>query len=411
MNWAALLFALGTVSNLTPPLGPVITSVSPSVGRPAGGEVIRISGRNFQAPVRVLLGFEGGATQEAFVVDVSPTQVSFLTPAVSITAPAQAVDAALVVVAEAGTVREKYSRSAPFTFRNDTLTPYPQVLTPNTGPITGGRRVAIFGEGFQAPVQVLFGSNEARVLVVSYKEIIVEAPQMLDESIVDIHVRNVASGTAATLPDAFRYRPGMHIAQVFPTSGPETESTRVTIDGDGFEPPLSLSIGGVEASPVFVSGTRVVALTTPMKRTCRETTGPIVVTSVLDGDQSEAPASFTYTATQPRIVSIQPVRAVAGKVVRVTLLIDEGAGAQFTIGGVSATPLSSSTDGMLTTFVLPVPKTLAFPTGACPDGEARQLPFEASIVYTKRGTSCVARESLLVWPDFADRCRPEGPVR
>src|SRR5690606_3158668 len=52
-------------------------------------------------------------------------------------------------------------------------------VSPNQGPYQGGTDVTIFGEGFQAPVQVLFGGVEQTVLSVSGRELVVRTRGIL----------------------------------------------------------------------------------------------------------------------------------------------------------------------------------------------------------------------------------------
>ena len=55
--------------------------------------------------------------------------------------------------------------SAAFTYLEGQA-PTLYVLTPNNGPNEGGTRVTITGVGFQYPVQVLFGTQQAQVVSV-----------------------------------------------------------------------------------------------------------------------------------------------------------------------------------------------------------------------------------------------------
>src|SRR6185436_16423043 len=112
----------------------------------------------------------------AFVVATSDSTIDVLTPAFDV-GVAQQFISDIIVITEAGSVREQRATSTgAFTFRNEVLTPRVTTATPNSGPVTGGTRVTIIGDGFQAPVQVLFGAAEARVITVDFNQIIVESP-------------------------------------------------------------------------------------------------------------------------------------------------------------------------------------------------------------------------------------------
>jgi hypothetical protein len=162
----------------TPPnLTPSITGVSPNIGRPAGGETIRITGTNFRGPVRVLFRFAGQATPvEASVVAATETTIDVVTPGVNLGVGQQVV-ADIIVITQSGSATENRAESTgAFTFRSERLTPVLFSITPNSGPVLGSTRVTLIGDGFQEPVQVLFGTAEARVIKVDFDRILVDTP-------------------------------------------------------------------------------------------------------------------------------------------------------------------------------------------------------------------------------------------
>src|SRR5205085_12680431 len=115
-----------------------------------------------------------------------------------------------------------------FTYRNEVLTPVISTISPNSGPVTGGTRVTIFGDGFQSPLKVLFGSGEANVVNANFHQIIVEAPpaRSTDPSgsvtitgSVEVTVININSNTRATATDPFNYTAAMQITAASPNVG------------------------------------------------------------------------------------------------------------------------------------------------------------------------------------------------
>ena len=164
---------------VTPPPAnttPTITSISPATGKPAGGDTITITGTNFAAPVRVIFDFGSGVTKEAQVISASATQIQVISPPIDL-GTGQTASATITLFINAGTSTEqKVSASTPFVYQALVLTPIVHTLSPTSGPIDGGTRVTIFGEGFQAPVQVFFGSQEAQVINITFGEIIVMSP-------------------------------------------------------------------------------------------------------------------------------------------------------------------------------------------------------------------------------------------
>ncbi|MEA2488419.1 MAG: large repetitive protein, partial [Acidobacteriota bacterium] len=407
-----------------PSTAPTITSVSPALGRPAGGEVIRINGTNFKTPVRVLFNTGGATPKEAFVVSVSPTVIEVITPSVDLGA-GQQLESQVTVITEAGTATERsITAPAPFIFRADVLTPRITTASPNSGPINGGTRVTLFGDGFQAPVQVLFGSAEARVIDVKFDQIIVLAPPGRDTSAdgsgavtgpVDVTVVNINSATRATSTGAFRYAPKAVITAAGPTIGPSSGGTRVTIDGSGFDDPVAVVIGGVGAQPIFVSGTRIIAITSAVRIVgCADVTGPIEVVNIENGDGATGP-DFTYVAQKPTIIGINPQTIAAGGTVQVTVLNAPPGANKFQFGTKTAFPSSAiaNADGT-TVFSVAVPLNFTFETEACIQGGVtgeRQVPLDVDVIFTNLETDCTdtATDGLRVNPADLSCVLPPPP--
>ncbi|HEX2834559.1 MAG TPA: IPT/TIG domain-containing protein [Thermoanaerobaculia bacterium] len=395
---------------------PTISSVSPSILRPAGGETIRITGTNFKAPVRVLFDVGLPLPVEASVVAVTATTIDVVTPAVTLGAGQQLVSD-VIIITEAGSTTERRVAGADLvTFRSDQLTPRVSTATPNSGPVTGNTIVKIFGDGFQAPVQVLFGTAEARVIQVTYSEITVESPVARDTSSdgsgvvvgpVDIIVRNIASQTSVTLAAGFFYKNAVQITAVGPTEGIFTGGTRVQIDGSGFLAPVAVTIGGVAAQPISVSGTRVIALTSGVNLTaCGDQTGPVTVTNIANGDQALGPV-FTYRVPKPVVVDVTPNPATEGQLVQVLVANALPGVNRIKIGDRVVFPTSSvfNNDGSAT-FTVAVPTNLTFTTTACTSGNVtgtRNVPLLLDITYTNVQTGCTdtADDALTVNPTDA----------
>ena len=346
-----------------PPIRPWVQSITPSIGRPAGGEMIRLSGSNFESPVRIF--FDVGAEQliETFVVSLSDTRIEAITPNVLLPAGAQQLEARVMLITKAGTAYENSVEAGPFTFRNELLTPRILTATPNTCPIIGGTRVSIFGEGFQAPVQVLIGDVEARVLNVQFNEIVVETPPH-EVGIVAIRVNNITSNTSFTRPDALRYRPNISIDSIGPLSGPEAGGTRVSISGRGFNAPVAVLFGDEHATVIRVSGTQILALTPPVKTTdCQSLTLPLRVVDIVTGEEADGP-SFTFIPLRAVIVGLQPAVVRNGDSIKVTLDGHVEVPVEFYVHGTRVVPSAFLSGTGTTTYVLPIPR-IAFPPSEC----------------------------------------------
>jgi IPT/TIG domain len=299
---AALLLLL-----IPPPNDPIITTISPEVGRPTGGEIVRIHGRNFRPHVRVLFALPNEpAPREAFVVHATETMIDVVTPPVLL-APEQQAMANVHVITQAGTTAETRAVAPQaFIYRNEHLTPGIFAIAPSTGAVAGGTRVTIFGEGFQAPVQVLFTSPtgrtaEVRVIDVRFDQIVVEAPPAADLDLITgpvaVTAVNIHSDTRTTLDAGFRYLPSLAITDVSPRLGPKQGGTELRITGVGFTAPVLVTVAGVPARVISLSDTEVRVRTAPLDDgLCVDRTGPVQVTNIENGDSNSGP-SFTYVAT------------------------------------------------------------------------------------------------------------------
>ncbi|MDQ6800167.1 MAG: IPT/TIG domain-containing protein [Acidobacteriota bacterium] len=389
-------FSTVPVTPQPPSTTPTITTIVPTTGPPAGGTQVTINGTNFRTPVRVLFDIGDGNPQEAFVVSVSPTQIVVITPRINLTT-GQTKAADVIVITQAGTAAEsRVVKTQGFTYQNAVLTPVIRTVQPTSGPIGGGTRVTIIGDAFQQPVQVFFGSAEAQVLSVTFDQIIVMSPRGSDTAPggsgvvtgpVPVTVRNVGSNTTGSSPVQFRYTPKMQITTVGPTEGPFTGGTRVRIDGIGFDDPLAVSVAGVAAQVISVSGSEVIVQTVGINLTsCSDKEGPIVVTNTENGDTASG-GTFIFRVPRPLITNISNPNN-AGGTATITVLNALGF-ARITIGGV-AVPISATVPNAngTTTFTVQLPPTIQLSTVSCPAGGSAPIPTAFDVVYTSATTGC-----------------------
>ena len=427
---------------VTPPIpppdstAPSITSVSPVLGVPTGGERIQIIGKNFKEPVRVLFNTGGAQPVEAFVVSRTDTVIEVLTPSVNLGAGQQLI-ADVIVITQAGTLNEARAElSDSFTFRAEVLTPRVSTATPNSGPVTGGTRVTIFGDGFQAPVQVLFGAAEARVVTVEFSQIIVEAPAARDTTgngsgtvtgPVSITIRNINSQTEVTLGEGFRYVAAIDITSFRPLLGPATGGTEVVIDGIGFLAPVDVTIAGVRATVLQVTGSRLLVRTGTLPSPCAGATGGVLVTNVNNGDFENFTAeNFSYVPVLPLITSVPALPVVVGTGFSVSVR-DPGIGPlgaadiRFVVNGRTLIPNPNhiTVGSGVQPFSMVMPLTgFTFPTEACTTTGSglpgtRLGPTEVTITFTNITTGCTSTATVGVSPDpLANPCLapPEGTV-
>ena len=399
----------------TTPTAPTITAVTPGFGLATGGETITIVGTNFRSPVRVLFDFGGGVVKEGFVCStcVTPTTITVVTPKVDLGA-GQTLPATVTVINEAGTTSEaRVSAPTQFTFRVAQLTPVLTTVSPDSGPIGGGTRITIFGSGFEAPVQVSFSKTTAfaqmQVISVTFNQIIAITPTARDVNPdgsgvlvgpVDLRVININSNKTATLTAAFRYTPAMQITGARPLAGTALGGTDVTIDGIGFDPPVDVFIGGVLAQTLRVSGTQILARTSPLAIPCANTSGPITVTNINNGDTAQSPVSFGYIGVAPLITAVSGGPFFPGSTLTATVQ-DPGIGPlgtallQFAVNGQKLTPTPNriAVGTGAQTFTMVIPTTgFTFPTIACTTAAltpGTQLgPIAVDLAFTNLTTGC-----------------------
>lgn len=310
-------------------------AVSPSTGTPSGGETVTLRGQGFVAPVKVEFVVEasvGGASETRFVntadvISVSPEAVQFVTPPSPVSV---GVNETLIVdvrvTNKVGTPEEALQvleGAFLYALGGSVLQPAVTALSPASGPNEGGTQVRVLGDGFEAPVQVLFGSGsaqsfsglEAVIKSVSRNEMVVQTPAALGvgldlrNSNVDVLVRNQSSGFTTVAPSAFRYGflDGIAITSWAPGNAEyNVPGTIVTIFGSGFDEPVAVNLAGFAMPVVSVTGSEVVVRTVEITPNgCADTTGPVAVTNIETGD-SASTGQFIFRVFEPIISSVSP---------------------------------------------------------------------------------------------------------
>lgn len=436
---ATINFRAQEVPPIPPSTAPTITAITPNFGNPAGGQFVTITGTNFRQPLKVLFDFGANTTPvEAQVTNATSTSITVLTPRTDL-GTGQTKAATIVVITDLGSVNEQRATSSPFTFVSEQLTPSISAISPASGPITGGTRVTIFGDAFQAPVQVFFGSAEAQIIQVTFKQLIVITPTARDTSPnggttvtgpVNLRVINIASAKEASLANAFRYTPAMQITAITPTFGSANGGSEVTIDGTGFDDPVivAVTVGtqSVQAQPLRVSGTQILARIGALPSPCSGAAGPITVTNVENGGTASSPVSFTYVAVPPTILSLvdnTPLDPLLpGQTATITVR-DPGIGPlgnatiRFTVGGVTVVPSPSTitTGTGSQAFTITIPTNLTFPTVPCTTGGGTTGiqfgPGTFDIVFNNVTTVCTDRlVGVSIGPPATNPCIVAPPV-
>ncbi|HEX9983430.1 MAG TPA: IPT/TIG domain-containing protein [Thermoanaerobaculia bacterium] len=413
---------------------PAITGVSPTTGRPAGGQNVRITGRNFRSPVRVFFEI-AGQRREALVTNVTATTIDVITPAINLTTETQQQAATIVAIFDPGTANEVVvTATQQFTYQLDILTPVITAISPAQGPSNGGTIATIFGQGFQAPVQVFFGDTsgpnwtQVQVIDVTFNQIRIVTPPGRDVSSggnapvvgpVDLRIVNIDSNTSSESENIFRYAPGVQVTAAGPTQGLYTGGTEIRIDGTGFDDPVAVTVAGVAATVIRVTGTQILARTNGViPDGCDDVSGPIVVTNIESGDSDDGP-TFSYLVTPPIVTSISPRNPQPGQSITVNVL-NPGAGTNtFQFGDdLTLFPATSiiAPDGSTGVFTFTIPMGFEFETVACVGTggvagvRARATPLDLTITNAITECESTLAGAITVTPADLSCVIPPPPV-
>jgi len=411
-----LTFQDPVVPPVPPSTAPTIAAITPNTGLPTGNQSVVITGTNFRTPVRVL--FDPGSGQpakEAFATSVTPTSITVNTPSFDLGVSQQLIVAITVIVEAGAPTEQRVTKAAFFTYTAPVLTPVVRSVSPNSGPIDGGTRLTITGDAFESPVQVFFGSAQAQVLGVLFHTIDVLSPTARDTNPngsgaktgpVDIRVVNVNSNKSVVFADGFRYVNKAQITAITPDQGPFTGGTRFKIDGTGFNDPVTVYLNGIAASVISANASEIVGISNGIALAgCADSSGPIIVTNVDNGDSATAPTPWIYRVLKPAIVAVTGAAPTPGSTVFVTVANAVGI-PRIEIGGLGS-PVNAQTpnaDGS-TTFTVTVPPTLKFDTQACSGGGSALIPTAFDVTYTSLTTTCTdtLKKGLTIVP-------PVGPI-
>lgn len=406
------------VAALTSPAypGAFISGVTPSRVSSAGGDVLAIAGGNFRAPLRVFFDL-GGGTTPVEVTPIFPTTTMFyvVTPKVD-AGPYGSRSASVVVLTYAGTSHESRTTAAnSVQFLEADVAPHVIAVVPDAASSSAVARLTFFGDGFRAPVQLFAvhadgSESEMQVISVSLDAVQARLPPGRAEEHLGFRIVNAGNGKSTTLPDAFHYTAPMSVTSVYPSSGPYSGGTRVTIDGNGFAYAFggfleAVVIGGMAAQPVEANDQRIVVVTSPVQDPqCSDHAGEVVVTRSDTGEMVTA-APFTYVTPHAEFVSL-PSSVLLGTPLDVTVRDTSDVTLFYLDGRRLEYDGDVKNDNGTTTYRLRIPADLEFPMHGC-----RALPLVASLRVTDMRTGCSASRALTVRPlQNSDPCRqPRHP--
>jgi hypothetical protein len=213
---------------------PVITSVDPPSGSPAGGTSVRIAGENFTESTSVKFGG---------VPAMRSLQSSEVLVAV---APAHA-PATVDIEVSNGKRNAKLANA----FRYELEGPVITKLDPDRGPAKGGQRIIIEGRNFQRGAVIKWDGRELSSRFTDNNSISVIIPPGRSGA-VDIEITN-PDGKNFVLPDAFQYKGLPQVASVNPATGSRNGNYTITISGNNFEPGAGVMFGGRYGQTTFIN--------------------------------------------------------------------------------------------------------------------------------------------------------------
>ncbi|HWS46048.1 MAG TPA: IPT/TIG domain-containing protein, partial [Acidimicrobiia bacterium] len=270
-----------------------ISSMSPTAGTRAGGDVVQIFGGNFGnniATTRVTF-----CGLPASITGLTDAQAGVTTPAYTLdnnTTASVACD--VVLTKDLGLVSQQSATSpVPFTYRgtggggggggacNTDASFFISSITPNSGSPQGGTSVTITGGGFPTSASVLrvdFGGTQATILGTPTSSSITvltpfhtlahaDVPETVDVTVTDLGSPNqrCARLSGAFIYTALALDPAIY--SLSPRTGPNDQTTRVTIFGNNFQFPEQVFMTGgpcaaqrIEAQVVSIAPQQIVFL-------------------------------------------------------------------------------------------------------------------------------------------------------
>ncbi len=230
------------------PAPPKIIDAIPRTGLTLGGSTVRITGDNFTDDVRVKIG-----------------EVTCMRKVIS----AKLIDAELPPRKLPGQVAIEVSVEGVVVRAEDIFTyespraPKVTHLEPRTGPLAGGTRVVIEGEGFPGNATVRFGGETAKTVIVkSSQKIETVTPRSSVAAAVDVEVSSPETG-AGISKAGFKYEtiPPPVITLVAPAKGTIDGGTELSSEGKNFAEGVVVIIAGVPSKTKRISGSVLEAKT------------------------------------------------------------------------------------------------------------------------------------------------------
>lgn len=312
-------YGTSTLSNaFTYATGPVITSLSPASGAPAGGTVVRITGSGLSDVIQVTFG---GTAGTSLTID-SSTSLVVTTPSAPTGTSGTAVNVAASNGPNTSTLTSAFSYNGPVV----------SSVSPATGSTSGSTAVYINGTNLSTCTGATFGGVAATGVSYDSTNTRLNATTPAGTAgHVSVAV-SCASSTGYTLSSAFTYGAPPTLTSISPSTIWASGGESVTITGTNFSNASAVTFGGTNATSFTVISSTSITAKAPAKSGAQT----VVVTT----PYGTASGSVTYQ-TAPTVSAVAPTtRSTAGG----QLVSISGTGfsddATVTFGGTSATSVS-----------------------------------------------------------------------
>jgi len=274
------------------PTDPTVGGVMPSSGSSVGGELVTITGSDFRAGSRVVLG-------DRVYVDGEPGGATVVDPStITLTTAATALGTHDVVVIDPTGVEGRLASA----FQVADL-PTIATVFPNTGAAAGGTFVVVRGSNFAAGV-------ELRIDGVLQSQVTLDSPTRLtvttDAGVAGAQVLEVRNADGGLAQAAYVYVPqgDPSLTQLVPATGETAGGESITLTGSNFTASTTVRFdvdpdtgaGGVPATAVTLVDPSTLSVETPAFGSGAGTVS-VMVTEPMTGQASVLPAAFTFSAS------------------------------------------------------------------------------------------------------------------
>ena len=254
---------------------PVVSTLFPRHGRPAGGTSVTIIGHDFTGATAVDFGNNPGIDLTVFSHSV-----------ISVKSPAGSGTVDVTVTTPLGT--SAVNRHDQFTYT--TTLPTVTNVSPHVGVPAGGTTVTIRGSNLTGATAVDFGTNAATNVTVITSHLI-SATTPSGTGTVDVTVTTPDGTSATDTGDQFTYATfGPTVTHVAPHRGAAAGGTSVAITGRHLNGATAVDFGSTPATGVRVVSSKVILATAP----AGTGTVDVTVTTPLGTSPVTAKDQYTY---------------------------------------------------------------------------------------------------------------------